>query len=157
MGYVLRSSNDVNNPTLSGGVYGYFITIGKGIYYRYDGTQTRGIIFIADGGKYGLDKITEFSYKGSPLTPDTEWIFHRGTFPKQIEPVAITNVSGNTFTTDGSHGFSNGDFVRIRSVNGDLPQPLVVAIHGQSGRHEITSATSNTFELDGVSLTSAVS
>lgn len=116
------------------------------IYYRYDGSQTRGIIFIADGGKFGLDSVSSFEYKGSPLTPTTEWLFHRGTFTKQISPKPVT-VSGSTFTST-AHPYVDGQPVRLKSIGGNLPVPLSEEIHGQSAKYYVNDATAHTFKLE---------
>lgn len=79
MGFILRTEQDLANPTLAGGVYGRYITKGMPVYWRSDGTSVRGIIFIGDGGRYGMDSIQSFEYKGRSLVPTTEFIFHRGT------------------------------------------------------------------------------
>lgn len=156
MGFILRTAQDTNNPNLAGGVYWHYITIGKAIYYRYDGSQTRGIIFIADGGKYGLDSVSSFEYKGTPLTVTTNWIFHRGTFTKQIAPIAVT-LSGSTFTNTGTNPFANGNQVRGRAIDGNLPVPLeMVEDLGQSKKYFIINRTATTFQLSLTSGGSAI-
>lgn len=121
MGYVLRTKDDRNNPTLAGGVYGYYITAGRGIYYRWDGSQTRFLIFIADGGKYGLDSISSLEYKGSALDED-DWIFHPGILPAQIVPFNVTGINTSTdVLTATGHTFANNDLIRFGSKSGDTP------------------------------------
>lgn len=151
MGFILRQVNNDVNPTLPGGVWGKYITTGRPVYYTYDGSQTRFIIFIADGGKYGLDKIDSFEYKGAALSP-SDYQFHRGTITKQVSPKAISSVdtSGNTLTSN-AHGYSNGDTVRIRVTDGILPNPLVKTI-----KYFIVGQTTNTFQLSLTSGGSAI-
>lgn len=158
MGFILRTAQDTNNPNLAGGVYWYYITIGKAIYYKYSGSQTSGIIFISDGGKYGLDSVSSVEYKGSPLTVTTNWIFHRGTFTKQIAPIAVTvNAGTDTFTNTGTNPFTNGDQVRGRAIDGNLPVPLsIVEGLGQSPKYFIINRTATTFQLSLTSGGSAI-
>lgn len=143
MGWILRTKDDVNNPTLPGGVYGKYITIGRPVYYRWDGSQTRGIILISDGGLYGLDSIDTFEYKGAPLTETTEWIFHRGTFTKQIVPLEIESINtGTDVVTLTGHPFANGDLVRFGAVDGDLPAAL-----SRDLKYQISDDAANTFKV----------
>jgi hypothetical protein len=149
MPFILRQENSDVNPTLPGGVYGKYITIGRAVYYIYDGSQTRFIIFIADGGKYGLDKIDSFEYKGAAIS---EYVFHRGTITKQVSPKAIASVDDSTNTiTSTAHGYSNGDTVRIRVTDGLLPTPLL-----KTTKYFIIGATTNTFQLSLTSGGSAI-
>lgn len=124
MGWVLRTKNDVNNPTLPGGVYGKYITIGRGFYFFYDGSRTRFGIFISDGGRYGLDSIESVEYKGAPMDED-DWILHRGTITRQIAPINIIDIDIATdiITTDGPHGLVADDLVRLGVVDGNMPTP----------------------------------
>lgn len=145
--YILRTSDDQNNPTLYGGVYGFFITIGRAIGYYYDGSQTRGIIFISDGGNYGLDSISSFEYKGTILTENTHWEFHRGTFASQILPKAVTIDDTTDVFTSAGHGYSNTNQVRFFAKDGDLPEPLEREIYGQSKKYFIVNATTDTFQV----------
>lgn len=151
MSWILRTSNDLNNPTLPGGVYGKFITAGRPVYYAYDGSQTRGILFISDGGKYGLDQIDAVEYKGQPLAVTDEWIFHRGTIPAQIVPknVSAINTTTNVWTA-ASHGFANADLVRIGVINGVLPSPI-----SGDDRYQVKDISGSTFKIyteDGLSV-----
>lgn len=121
MPWVLRRPEDKTNPTLPGGVYGFYITKGIGVFWYFDGARVRFILFISDGGRYGMDSIIELSYK-SVTIPTTDFKFHPGTFTKQISPIVITSVdaSANTFTKAG-HPFNNNDLIRLRSQGGTLP------------------------------------
>ena len=124
MGYVLRKPQDLVNPTLPGGVYGVFITAGIGVYWFFDGIRVRFLLFIADGGKYGLDSITRITYKGATI-PVSDFKFHRGTITKQITPFAITSIDVATNKIGiAAHPFANGDQIRLRSRTGLLPSPL---------------------------------
>lgn len=141
--WILRTKDDLNNPTLAGGVYGRYITAGRPVYYYFDGTQTRGIILIADGGKYGLDSVESFEYKGDILEETTNWIFHRGTLPLQITPKDISSINtGTDVVTCNSHGFSNGHKVRFGVSNGNLSPQL-----SRDLRYTISDATTNTFKV----------
>lgn len=121
MGWVLRRPTDRTNPTLPGGVYGFYITKGNGVFWYWDGARVRFVLFISDGGRYGMDSIIELSYGGTNI-PTGEYKFHPGTYTKQISPVQITSVdaSANTFTKAG-HPFANNDSIRLRSQGGTLP------------------------------------
>jgi PA14 domain len=124
MGWVLRRSSDRINPTLPGGVYGKYITAGRGVYWRHDGSRVRFIVFISDGGLYGMNAPTTLEYKAVPI-PDAEYKFHPGRFTKQIEPKAImaVNHASDTLTTaDGI--FADDDPVRLHARGGNLPAPL---------------------------------
>lgn len=148
MPYLLRTLQDVANPTLSGGVWGKYITIAIPVYFHYAAPYISGILFISDGGKYGLDKIDSFEYGGAPLTVTTEYIFHRGTFPKQIEPIDVSvNATTNFFTSLVAHGLLDDDNVRLRSVDGNLPTPLEEGILGHSKKYFIVNKTPTTFQL----------
>src|SRR6476660_8433869 len=115
MGWILRTKNDVNNPTLPGGVYGKWITIGRGVCYRFDGSRTRYLIFISDGGRYGLDSVASVEYNGNPQAP-TDWIFHPGTLPAQIQPVVVSGIDTATdVLTSNSHPFADGVLVRAKA------------------------------------------
>lgn len=155
MGWTLRTEQDQNNPTLPDGVYYLFITIGTPFYWKVAGSDIAGIIAISGGGKYGLDKVTSFEYKGTPLTEGTEWIFHRGTFSSQIAPIQVT-LSGSTFTNTGTNPFADGDEVRGRSIDGNLPVPLEEGILGQSKKYFIINRTATTFQLSLTSGGSAI-
>jgi hypothetical protein len=145
--YILRTDQSDTNPTLFGGVYSKYITIGRAIGWYYDGSRTRGIIFISDGGNYGLDSIDSFEYKGSLLTENTDWIFHRGKFASQILPKAVTvDNTTDTFTSNG-HGYSNTNEVRFFAKEGDLPAPLEKEIYGQSKKYFVRDVTTNTFKV----------
>lgn len=145
--YILRQSNEDTNPTLFGGVWGKFITIGRAIGWYYDGSQTRGIIFISDGGNYGLDSVQSFEYKGSILTETTNYKFHRGTYASQILPKAVTVDNTTDTFTSNAHGYSNTNEVRFFAKEGDLPAPLEKEIYGQSKKYFIRDATTNTFKV----------
>ena len=136
---------------MPGGVYGKYITAGRPVYYTYDGTRTRFIIFIADGGKYGLDKIDAFEYKSTALAT-ADWQFHRGTITKQVSPKAISAVSTtNNTLTSTAHGYNNGDTVRVRVTNGLLPNPLV-----KTTKYFIVEKTTDDFKLSLTSGGSAI-
>ena len=89
MPFVLRKSADRINPTLPGGVYGPYITKARGVYWRWDGARTRFILFISDGGKYGMRPPDEISYNGTAIVSG-EMKFHPGTLTKQISPKSIS-------------------------------------------------------------------
>jgi hypothetical protein len=146
LGWVLRRPTDRTNPTLPGGVYGFYITKGIGVFWYFDGARVRFVLFISDGGRYGMDSIIELSYKGVTI-PTTDFKFHPGTYTKQISPVQITSVdaSGNTFTKAG-HPFNNNDLIRLRSQGGTLPGGTSAEI-----KVYVVNKTSTTFQ---VSLTS---
>lgn len=121
MGWVLRRSTDRTNPTLAGGVYGFYITAGMGVYWRHDGSRVRFILFISDGGRYGMDALAELSYKGVTI-PANDYKFHPGTYTKQIVPFQITSVDHSTDTvTLTNHPFNNNDPIRLRNRGGKLP------------------------------------
>ena len=125
MAFILRQSNDTQNPTLTGGVYGYWISAGRPIYYKYNpATQrTAFVIIIADGGRYGMSDLTLAEYKSVPLT---DYKFHRGILTPQIEPVVIDafDDSSDSVTTETAHGFIDGDLVRFGVSDGTLATPL---------------------------------
>lgn len=147
MGFLLRADKQTSNPTLAGGVYYDNITIGTPVYERLSGSEWIGIIFLCDGGKYGLDDVQSFEYKGGALTETTQYIFHRGTIPKQVVAKTVTVDTGTNFFTSTAHGYSNDDPVRLRSVDGNLPVPLEEGILGQSKIYYIRNKTDDTFQL----------
>jgi hypothetical protein len=142
MGFILRTENDVNNPTLPGGVYGKYITIGRPVYYKYDGSRTRYIIFISDGGLYGLDSIDTVEYGGGVLDP-ADWIFHPGTLTKQISPypVSAIDTTGGVLTVN-LNPYTDGNLVRLSSLDGQLPSTLSPDL-----RYQISDKTTNTVRL----------
>lgn len=127
MGWVLRRTSDRINPTLAGGVYGRYITAGRGVYWRYDGSRVRFILFISDGGRYGMNTPDKISYNSVFLNP-AEYKFHPGTFTKQIVPhqaVADAALNKITYPGAGSPPFANGDPIRFGVRSNDvLPNPL---------------------------------
>jgi len=135
LGWILRSSQDRNNPTLAGGVYGKYITLGKPVYWRFGSPYTYGVILISDGGKYGLDKIDSFEYNGVAWTAGVDYKFHRGTFTKQIEPRAVSDVGVTKITFVDDHDFVVDEPVRLRSINGNIPPPL--EMQGNLGQSKI--------------------
>jgi hypothetical protein len=140
MPFILRQTDSDINPTLPGGVYGKYITLGRPVYYTYDGTQTRFILFISDGGLYGLDRIEAFEYKSVAIT---EYVFHRGTLTKQVNPKAISGVdTGTDVITATAHGLVDTDPVRVRSTNGVLPVPL-----SKDAKYFVRDKTDDTFKL----------
>jgi len=126
MGWILRTKNDVSNPTLPGGVYGKYITIGRAFYFHYDGSQTHYGIFISDGGRYGMADLDAVEYKGSALDRE-DWKLHPGTITKQINPLVVSSVDTGTnkITTTSDHGLVEDDPVRIGVVDGNMPTPVV--------------------------------
>lgn len=138
---ILRQSNETQNPTLPGGVYGPYITAGIPVYYLFSGGRTRFIIMISDGGKYGLADLDLAEYKGVPLT---DFRFHHGTFTKQISPVAIANINATSdvVTTAAAHLFLDDDLVRFGSTNGALPPEISTEL-----KYKISDKTSTTFKI----------
>lgn len=125
MGWILRTSNDLANPTLPGGVYGKWISAGIPVYYKFDGARTRGILFLCDGGNFGIDSVSSFEYKGQILVEGDDWILHRGTLPAQIVPVEVTAINtGTNVITAAGHGLANGDPFRFGVIDGDVPVPV---------------------------------
>lgn len=151
MGWILRTKDDVNNPTLAGGVYGKFITAGRPVYWKYNGTQTCGIIFIADGGKYGLDRLDSFEYKGDILTETTQWIFHRGTLTKQIDPYDFTINTTTDVCTAAGHPFANGDLVRAGVSDGSLTAEIDMGL-----KYMISDVSGDDFKLKDATGTSYI-
>lgn len=142
MGWTLRTKDDQNNPTLAGGVYGYYITAGRGVYYRYDGSQTRFIVFIADGGRYGLDSVSSVEYKGDILD-ESDWIFHPGTLPAQIVPFDVSAINtGTDVLTATGHTFANDDLVRFSSKGGDVPTGI-----SRDLKYKISDVSGATFKV----------
>lgn len=83
MGWVYRKPSDRTNPTIPGGVYGRYITAGIGVYWKWDGSRVRFILFLCDGGRFGMNTPDVIEYKSVPLLAN-EYRFHPGTFPQQI-------------------------------------------------------------------------
>lgn len=143
MGWILRTKDDVANPTLPGGVYGRYITTGIPVYYKWDGAQTRGIILIADGGKFGLDSLSSFEYKGQLLEETTNWIYHRGTLPAQIVPFnASVDISGHTIWTVDDNPFVNDDAVRVGVIDGDIPK-----LYSKDQKYYVINQSGDDFRL----------
>lgn len=142
MGWVLRRSTDRINPTLAGGVYGFFKTAGRGVFWYFDGARVRFVLFLADGGRYGLGDLTEVSYKKVPINP-SDYKYHRGKLTAQISPgqIGSVNDSTNAFTRN-NHLLANDTPVRFKSRGGTLPAPLVV-----TKKYFVVSATTNTFKV----------
>lgn len=142
MGWILRRSTDRINPTLSGGVYGYYKTAGRGVFWYFDGARVRFILFIADGGRYGLGDLSEVSYKKVRLAPE-DYKYHRGRFTKQIEPQPIQSANASTNAiTAAAHPFADDQEVRLHARGGTLPAPLVTA-----KKYFVVGKTTNTFQL----------
>jgi hypothetical protein len=122
MGWILRRSTDRVNPTLAGGVYGVYITAGMGVFWYFDGSRVCFILFVSDGGRYGMNSSgVKVSYKGTDIASG-DFKFHPGTYTRQITPYQITSVNHTTNVfTKNAHPFSNGDLVRLHSRGGVLP------------------------------------
>lgn len=127
MGWILRTKDDVNNPTLPGGVYGKYITIGRAVYWRYDGSRTRYLIFISDGGRYGMDSIDSLEYNGAVQDPD-DYRFHPGTITKQIDPVNVIIDDSNETVIWTAHGLSVDDVIRFGVIDGNMATPLLKTV-----------------------------
>lgn len=142
MTWILRKSADKTNPTLPGAVYGDYITKGRGVFWRWDGVRVRFIVFICDGGRYGMNMPDEISYNGTALTAG-EFKFHPGTLTKQIAPKTIQSidVSGNTITSN-AHPFLNDDSVRFHARSGSLPAPLK-----SNKKYFVKNKTTNNFQV----------
>lgn len=126
MGWILRRPEDKTNPTLAGNVYNKYITAGLPVYWNFNG-RVQFILFISDGGRYGMDSVSEISYKGTKI--DTaDFIFHPGLLTKQI--VAKSGVTYNNATEEvsitgiASYSLANNDPVRISAPSGALPTKL---------------------------------
>lgn len=146
MGWVLRRPSDKTNPTLPGGVYYKYITAGIGVFWWHDGLRVRFLVFISDGGRYGMDSVIELVYKGAVIPP-TDYKFHPGTLCKQIEPVEISAVNDSTnVITSANHPFQNDNQVRFHARGGSLPAPLT-----DQRKYFVVNKAKNTFK---VSLTS---
>lgn len=143
MGWVLRKSADRTNPTLPGGVYGDDnITAGRGVYWFYDGARIRFILFICDGGRYGMSTPREISYNGTALLT-TEMKFHPGTLTKQISPKAIQSVNAGTDTINcNAHGLLNDDPVRFHARSGSLPGGIK-----SNKKYFVKNKTANDFQI----------
>lgn len=76
--------------------------------------------------------------------PLVDYRFHRGTFTKQIEPFAISNVNDATsvITTALSHLYVNTDLVRFGVTDGVLPAPL-----SKDLKYQIADKTATTFKV----------
>ncbi len=142
MPWVLRRSTDRTNPTLAGGIYGFYKIAGRGVFYYFDGARVRFILFIGDGGRYGLGELSEVSYKKIPIATE-DYKYHRGKLTKQIAPVAVTSIdaSGNRLTS-AAHPFADTDEVRLRSRNGTLPAPIL-----STKKYVVSGKTVNTIQL----------
>lgn len=142
MGWVLRRSEDRVNPTLPGGVYGLYITAGRGVYYRFDGARTRFAIFISDGGRYGMNNPTKITYKSVNI-PTTDYKFHPGLPTKQITPFVVTATHGTNKINHAGHPYNNGDAVRLNAPGGTLPVPIpttkVWVINKSTNDYELSS------------------
>lgn len=145
--WVLREPSEETNPTLPGGIYGKYITAGRLVYWSYDGAQTRFILFIGDGGLYGLDSVSELQYNGNVLAQTVssvpQWEFKRGTITAQIVPFLVSSVdyTGNAFTLN-AHIFINGDRVRLKASNGTMPGNTA-----SGTKYFIVNKTANTFQI----------
>jgi len=148
MPFVLRQSQDEDNPRLPD-AYGKQITVGRLVYYEFDGTRTKFIVFLCRGGEFGCEGLQSFYFAGqevpqfaSPGVPN--WIFHPGTVTKQIDPKNFT-ASGSTLSC-ASHGYAPGTPVRVRAVNGALPGGL-----GESAKYYVVNPQTNDFQLSATS------
>jgi hypothetical protein len=127
---------------LPGGVYYKYITAGIGVFWWWTGARVRFLLFISDGGRYGMDSVIELVYKGAVIPP-ADYKFHPGTLTKQIEPVVISAVDASTnVITSADHPFFSDDPVRLHSRGGILPAPLTDAV-----KYFVVSRTRNTFKV----------
>lgn len=124
MGWTLRRPSDRQNPTLPGGVYFKYITAGIGVFWWWNGSRVCFIVFISDGGRYGMDSIIELVYKGAVIPP-ADYKFHPGTLCKQIEPHDISGVDiWDDSLTIVDENFEVDEAVRFHARDGLLPTPL---------------------------------
>jgi hypothetical protein len=138
MPFVLRQSQDEDNPRLPD-AYGKQITVGRLVYYEFDGTRTRFIVFLCRGGEFGCEGLQKFYYSGLEVprldgTNQPNWIFHPGTTTKQIQPKTFTPVQATSRLNCAGHGYTADTPVRVRAVDGTLPAGL-----SESAKYYVTA------------------
>lgn len=138
MGWILRKSTDKVNPTLPGGVYGKYITAGRGVYWKYEGGRVHFILFISDGGKYGMNDPDIIEYKSVALDP-AEYKFHPGTYTKQVEVLEGFEDNSNNKILLTAHGLTNG--TALRFVGSQIPEGITNA------KVWVVNATADDFQL----------
>ena len=133
MPFVLRQSRDESNPQLPD-LYGRALTEGRLVYWNYDGTNTYFLILLARGGKYGLDGLDFFRYRGVSIpelqTPGDEqtrnWRFHPGKWTRQVNQGSQGEVGFNDPEQGRPQFFPWLDltFSGIAYIEGKLPANL---------------------------------
>jgi hypothetical protein len=160
MPFVLRQSQDEDNPRLPD-AYGKQITVGRLVYYEFDGTRTRFIVFLCRGGEFGCQGLQKFYYNGQEVpaldgSNQPNYIFHPGTVTTQIAPKVFTATQATSRLNNSAHGYAVNVPVRVRAVNGALPGGL-----NETTKYFVVSPTANDFQVSlslggsAVTLTSA--
>jgi hypothetical protein len=83
MPFVLRQPTDTSNPTLAW-VFGQQSTRGLLVYWEREGSRTKALYLLSQGGKYGCDGMDEVRYNGHVIdrldrSSNPQWVFHPGT------------------------------------------------------------------------------
>lgn len=130
MGWILRKSTDKTNPTLAGGVWGKYITAGRGVYWKFLNGRVYFILFISDGGKYGMNTPDIIEYKSVPLNV-LEYQFHPGKYTKQVNQIYELDFNHQDTATDTitfvAHPFNDGDPIRYLGNQGFIPEGITDA------------------------------
>ena len=133
MPFILRLAGSDSLPQLAD-CWGRQLTEGRLVYYNFAAGRTSFLIFFARGGKYGLDGLDFFRYRGVAV-PEFQaghvgdeayrnWRFHRGTVTRQI---TVGPGSGFNDPDQGRPQFFpllNNTFSNISYIEGMLPADL---------------------------------
>lgn len=151
MPFVLRKTKDESNPLLPD-AWGVQQTVGRLVYWFYQGGRTYFLILFCRGGKYGCDGLNFVRYKGVPIpefqaghTGDEayrNWRLHRGTVTKQIVVKDFTANNTTDIFTSNAHGYVANTPVRMRSLGGALPAGLTA-----DTKYWVINPTTNTYQL----------
>jgi hypothetical protein len=159
MPFVLRQSQDEENPRLPD-AYGKQITTGRLVYYEFDGTRTKFIVFLCRGGEFGCQGLQKFYYNGQevpqyagPGQTNPNYIFHPGTVTTQIAPKVFTATQAtSTLNFASAHGYALNTQVRVRSIDGGVPGGL-----SETAKYFVVNPHANDLQLSAFSSGTPVS
>lgn len=155
MPFVLRVKGQEANP-LAADLWGRHLDdggAGQLVYYKFENGRTYFLTIHARGGRFGLDGLDFFRFKGVAV-PEFEpghtgdetrrnWRFHPGTITSQIEVGTASAIDAdNNRIVAGNHLLAENALIRFAAVDGRLPAPL-----SPKEKYRVVSVEPNRFQV----------